>query len=104
MATTRIASGRTTPGSTAWQAYVPSNGRGIYVDIDTTAAQLTGNPVYITSIGGSGNQWATIGASSVYLVTATSFRIYIRWVDYSPLTPAQANGYQWHINWIAMEV
>lgn len=103
MSTTRIASGRTTPGSTAWVVYSPN---GIYVDVNTAAAKLTGPaaPVYVTSIGGSGGHWATTGGTSVYLPTPTGFRIYVKWSDSSPLTPAQANSYQWHINWIAMEI
>lgn len=104
MATTRIASGRTTPGQTAWQPYPPGN--GIFVDVDTTAARLTGTPVYITSIGGNSSHWATTGATSVYQATATGFRVYVRWANGNPLTPANANqaGWQWHINWIAMDV
>lgn len=102
MATTRIASGRTTPGQTAWQQYL--NGGGIFVDIDTTAAQLTGTPVYVTSIGGNSSHWATTGATSIYLPTATGFRVYVKWANNNPLTPVQANGWQWHINWIAMDV
>jgi len=101
MTTTRIASGRTTPGSTAWQAY---GANGIYVDVDTSAAKLAGNPVYLTSIGGTSNQWSTTGATSVYQSNATGFRIYVRYDGGSPVTPADANGFQWHINWIAMEV
>jgi hypothetical protein len=102
MATTRIASGRTQPGSTAWQQY--PNGAGVFVDINTTAARLTGTPVYVTSIGGNSHHWATTGATSVYLATATGFRVFVRWSDGNPLTPDTANGFQWHINWIAMEV
>jgi hypothetical protein len=101
MATTRIASGRTTPGSTAWQVYVAT---GIVLDVDTSAAHLTGTPVYVTSIGGTSSQWSTTGATSIYQPTATGFRVYVKWSDNSPLTPAQANAFQWHINWIAMEV
>lgn len=101
MATTRIASGRTTPGSTPWVVY---GANGIYVDVDTSAAKLTGTPVYVTSIGGTSNQWATTGATSVYLATAAGFRIYVRYADGGPISPATANGFQWHINWIAMDV
>ncbi|HEY0405287.1 MAG TPA: hypothetical protein VGC89_06150 [Pyrinomonadaceae bacterium] len=101
MSTTRIASGRTTPGSTAWVVYGPS---GIYVDVNTSSAHLNGVPVYVTSIGGTSNQWSTTGATSIYSATATGFRVYVRYADGGPLTPAVANGFQWHINWIAMEV
>lgn len=104
MATTRIASGRTNPGSTAWQPYLGGTG-GIFVDVNTSGAQLTGTPVYVTSIGGNSHHWATTGATSVYLATATGFRVYVRWEGArGPLTPDIANGHQWHINWIAMEV
>jgi hypothetical protein len=102
MANSRICSGQTIPGNTNWKPY--ANGRGIFVDIDTSACHFATTPVYITSIGGTGDQWGTTGASSVYMATLTGFRIYIRWVDYSPLTPLQASSRQWHINWIGMEI
>ncbi len=101
MATTRIASGRTTPGSTAWQVY---SSNGIYVDVNTTTGKFTSPPVYVTSIGGVSGQWATTGATSVYSATATGFRVYVKWSDSGPLTPATANSFQWHINWIGMEL
>jgi hypothetical protein len=97
----RIASGRTTPGATAWQVYSPT---GIYVDVNTTAGKFSAPPVYIPSIGGTSSHWATTGATSVYSATATGFRVYVKWSDNSPLTPAQANGNQWHINWLGMEI
>ncbi|MEA5592823.1 hypothetical protein [Rivularia sp. UHCC 0363] len=103
MATHRIASGRTTPGSTNWQQYNPPANSGVYLDIDTTAGRFSGTPVYIASIGGNSSHWATIGASSIYSPTATGFRVYIRWVNGNPLTPAQADQYKWHMNWIGME-
>lgn len=98
--------GRTPQGSTNWQVYSPT---GIYVDVDTSAGKFTKPPVYITSIGGVSSHWATTGANSVYPIppatspTATGFRVYVRWADGSPLTPAQANELGWHINWIGME-
>lgn len=101
MATQRIASGRTTPGSTNWQVYSPT---GIMVNVDTTSGKFSSVPVYITSIGGNSSHWATTGATSVYLPTTTGFRVYVKWSDNSPLTPAQANSFQWHINWIGMEL
>lgn len=96
----RIASGRTTPGTTNWQVYSPS---GIYLDVDTSSGRFTGTPAYLTSIGGTGNHWATIGATSIYQATATGFRVYVRWVNGNALTPAQANAFNWHINWLGME-
>ena len=100
MATSKTASGRTKPGSTAWQQYTAN---GLYVDVDTSAGKFTGAPVYITSLGGNNGNWKVIGADSIYQPTATGFRVYIKWEDNSALTPATANSYQWHINWIGME-
>jgi hypothetical protein len=104
MAVIKIGSGRTTPGSTAWQKYPPPSGTtGIFVDVDTSAAGFSGTPLYYTSIGGNSSHWATTGATSIYQPTATGFRVYVRWADGASLTPAQANGYQWHINWLGMQ-
>jgi hypothetical protein len=99
----RSASGSTTPGATAWQQYKPPGQTGIYVDVDTSAGGFSTPPIYITSIGGDTNHWATTGATSIYLATATGFRVYVRYADGSSLTPAVANSYQWYINWIGME-
>ena len=101
MATIRIASGKTTPGSTAWQQY--PGGAGVFVDVDTSSGKFSSTPVYTTSIGGNSSHWATTGATSIYFPKPTGFRVYVRWADGSPLTPATANGFQWHINWIGME-
>jgi hypothetical protein len=93
-----IGSGQTPPGATNWQPY---NGTtGIFVDVDTTPAHFPTTPVYVTSLSGNSNHWATTGASSVYSPTPTGFRIYIRWANGNPLTPAQAAAYKWSVNWI----
>jgi hypothetical protein len=101
----RIAAGRTPPGTTDWQVYLANSiYNGIYLDVDTSAAHFTGTPVYVTSIGGNSSHWSTTGATSIYNPSATSFRVYVRWVDGSPLTPATANANGWHINWIGTEI
>jgi hypothetical protein len=98
----KIASGRTEPGATNWQVHSD----GVYVDVDTSAAGFATTPIYVTSLVGDGNHRGTTGASSVYSATATGFRVCIRWEkDYktTDITPQEANGYKWHINWIAIE-
>lgn len=100
MAAVKIASGKTTPGSTAWTVYSPS---GITLKVDTSAAKFSTTPVYVTSIGGNSSHWATTGATSIYEASPTGFRVYVKWSDSNPLTPVQANGWKWHINWIGIE-
>jgi hypothetical protein len=97
--TQRIASGRTVPGQ-GWQVYGPN---GIFIDVDTSSAKFTGNPTYVSSVGGDGTQWATTGASAIYSPTSTGFRVYLRWADGSPLAPAHAAQFKWHINWIGID-
>jgi hypothetical protein len=99
MSVIRIGSGSTPTGSTAWNVYTPT---GIFLDVNTSAAGFGTTPLYFTSLGGNSSHWATVGATSVYTATPTGFRVYVRWVDYSPLTPAQANSLGWHINWLGI--
>ncbi|MGX2996817.1 hypothetical protein JNUCC64_21505 [Streptomyces sp. JNUCC 64] len=99
MSTQRIASGHSVPGQ-GWQNY---NNAGIYLDVDTTSARFTGSPTYVTSLGGDGTHWGTVGASSVYSPTQNGFRVYLQWKDGSVLTPAHATQYRFHINWIGVD-
>jgi hypothetical protein len=112
---TKIGSGKTIPGATNWQTwgndtYALSN-RGIFVDIDTSAAGFTQTPVYVTSIHGDTEHWAVTGSSSVYNATSKGFRIYIRidtgYDGAAPMpkyaTTAYATEKKWHIHWIGIE-
>jgi hypothetical protein len=98
--TLKVVGGRTPVGNTAWQPYAT----GIFVDVDTSFAGFTQTPLYITSLGGNGAQWETTGATSIYQPTPTGFRVYVRLSSGASLTPAFANQYGWHINWIATPV
>lgn len=98
--TTQIAKGSTPVGNTAWQQY--PGGEGIFLDVNTSSAGFTTTPIYITSLGGSSHHWWTTGATSIYFPTPTGFRVYVRYSTGGSLTPAIANQYGWHINWIAI--
>ena len=95
-----IAKGSTPVGNTAWQQY--PDGEGVFVDVDTSSAGAKTTPIYITSLGGRLAHWSTTGATSIYEPTPRGFRVYVRWSVGGPLTPAEANFNQWHINWIAV--
>jgi hypothetical protein len=94
-----IARGSTPPANTAWQAY---GTEGIFVDVDTSSAGFRTTPIYITSLGGLGYHWETTGATSIYTPTPQGFTVYIRFAPARLITPALANEYGWHINWIAV--
>jgi hypothetical protein len=99
---TIIASGQTPPGTTNWQQYT-GNISGIFVDVNTSAAGFSTTPVYVTSLGGNSGNWSTTGGSSVYQETPAGFRVYVRFPGSASITPAEANSWQWHINWIAIQ-
>ncbi|CAL9470031.1 hypothetical protein [Streptomyces sp. enrichment culture] len=105
MATLRVGAGRTEPGQ-GWKVY---GSEGIYIDVDTSDAHFSGDPVYTTSLSSTGGTqlWA-VGGSSVYDPGAQSFRVYLRWVDDGKrngkqLTPETAEQYGYFINWIGVD-
>lgn len=58
--------------------------------------------MYVASIAGTSHHWATTGGSAIYAPTRAGFRVYIRYADGSPLTPAEANSHQWHVTWVGV--
>jgi RHS repeat-associated protein len=98
-ATSTLCSGRTAPGSTTWQAY---GSNGVYLDVNTSRCGYSSPPVYLTSLGGNSSHFATTGATSIYVPTATGFRVYVRIVSGTNFTPADANSWGWHLNWLAL--
>src|SRR5215510_8672433 len=95
----RIVTGKTDPHD--WRQY--PNGTGVYVEVDTSAAGFTGTPQYFTSIAGISHHWATTGATSIYKPGPTGFTVYVRWAKGDSLTPAEAAGHGWYINWMGVE-
>jgi hypothetical protein len=95
----RVASGSTAPGQ-GWVSYF---GVGLYIDVDTSSAHFTGTPTYTSTVGGIGGQWSLTGTSAIYSPTSTGFRIYIRWSDGRAMTVADAQTFQWHVNWIGVD-
>jgi RHS repeat-associated protein len=85
---------QTVSGSTNWQPYLTD---AIYLDVDTSACGLSGTPLYFTSLGGTTDHWLAQGATAIY-PTANGFRVYLTSLG---ITPALANSYGWHLNWLA---
>ena len=94
--TLRLVVGKTDPRKTPWVQY---NRGGIYVDIDTSRAGFASTPYYFTSLSGHTNNWLAQGVTSIYLPTATGFRVH---VGSRELTAAQANSWGWSISWVAI--
>jgi hypothetical protein len=69
----KIVTGSTDPHD--WKPY--PNGTGVFVEVNTSSARFTTTPLY--------------------------FSVYLRWAEGDPLTPADAAGHGWYINWMAIE-
>ena len=92
----RTCAGRTPAGSTNWIVY----GSQIYVEVDMSGCKFSSTPYVVSSIGGTSSHWTSTGGSAPYSATATGFTIYVN--QPGGVTPAQANGVNWHIEWIAV--
>ncbi|MGQ9863017.1 MAG: hypothetical protein ACUVRD_00825 [Bacteroidia bacterium] len=107
----KIGVGRTQPG-VGWQQYTPGFPQNaLYIDVDISACGFTQSPYIFTSLGGTSYHWITTGATSIYDVTPTSFRIYLNGYKYAtsgnamhvnPLRTMDAANYRYPINWIAI--
>ena len=93
---------------------------GIYVDVNTSACKFNTTPHYLVtleSISNKGYHWYISGTSSLYNVTATGFRVYLRWTDApsdlptvgslnfpNPLRASTAKNRDWVIRWTGIEM
>jgi hypothetical protein len=90
--------GMTRAGATAWQEVSDNT---LQVDVDTTACGYDTRPLYFPTLHGNSHQWRAMGTSSVFMPTATGFRMIV--TDRSgPVTAADANARQWSVAWHAV--
>jgi hypothetical protein len=96
----KVVIGSGTTSGQPWQTYTGGGGPGIFIDVDTSHAHFPGTPVYVSSLHGDSEHWATTGGSSIYLPTATGFRVYVRRSNGGPLSPGDAAALGWIVAWI----
>jgi len=63
---------------------------------------FSSTPVVVTSVGGSSTHWRSTGGTEIYSITSTSFRNYVNFLDQAAVSPSTANGWNWHINYMAV--
>ncbi len=90
--------GHTNTDGTGWLNY--KYGEGIYIDVDTSGCNFPATPMYFTSLSGASRHWTANGVSTIYYQSATSFRIYL---SKTGVTPAEADTYDWHIQWCGIK-
>ncbi|KAA1248120.1 T9SS type A sorting domain-containing protein [Aquimarina sp. RZ0] len=105
-------------GVTSPEDWINYNTTGIYVDVDTKSCGFTTTPHYLItleSVTNKGSHWYISGVPSLYNVTPTGFRVYIRWTDApsdlptvgpypNPLRASTAKDRDWVIRWTGIEM
>ncbi len=94
----RVCAGSTAAG----QGWVNYGKKGVLINVDTSGCGFEQTPFYVASLHGRSSHWSTTGGSSIYLPKPTGFRIYVRWSNQNPLSPADAKKLGWHIQWVAV--
>ena len=89
----KFAQGQTTIND--WRDYGDAN---MYVDVNISAYKFAQTPTIVTSIHGVSSHWTTMGASSVYSASPTTFRVYIY---RNGVSMANAKAWGWKLNWVA---
>ena len=85
--------------------------KGIFIDIDTSAAKFKGVPQYITSLEGKSGLWEVAGINAIYNPSATRFRVYLKFADPAKkqdptdeLSREYAQRHEWVIRWTGIEL
>lgn len=97
-----VAAGSSPKDGSGWQTY--GNG-ALYIDVNTSAAQFSRTPVYVTSLGGDSRHWDLVGGGAVYVPTSRGFRVYVKHHKGSeevPITRLDALDRNWHVKWHAI--
>ncbi len=120
MTTTMNAQVKIGQGVTSPDDWINYNTTGIYVDVNTSACGFTTTPHYnvtLESTTNSGYHWYVSGTTSLYNVSPTGFRVYLRWTDHpselatvgslnfpNPLRVSTAENRNWVIRWTGIEM
>lgn len=84
-----------------WEAYGDEN---VYQDIDISQCNFSQTPEIFTSMSGTGWHWMATGMTSLYLETATSFRVYIHHISDDTHSIDYSETRYWSMNWMAIGI
>jgi hypothetical protein len=95
--TLKIRCGKTPEGHTNWVGM--DNG----VNVVVTVPAFESVPLYFVNVHGDNGNWMLTGGSSAYDRTNTGFRVYV-YYPHGTINPTLANGYGWHVQWLAIGI
>lgn len=94
----QVCAGSTGRTTTDWYDYGTD---GLYYDVDISDCGFITIPTVTTSVEGSGSHWVSLGTSSIYNTSPTTFRIYLK-TTYNNPQGGFAETRKWNIEWIAV--
>jgi len=94
----KVCAGSTGRSKTDWYDY---SSDGLYYDVDISDCGFITIPTVTTSVEGSSNHFVSLGTSSIYNSSPTTFRIYLKNTYMNPQGGA-AESRKWNIEWIAV--
>jgi len=95
----KVCAGSTGRTTTDWVNYY---GEGIYYDVDISDCGFQTIPTVTTSVEGSSNHWSSLGTSSIYNTSPSTFRIYLFDARDDPIKLGEAEQLKWNVEWIAV--
>jgi len=94
----KVCAGSTGRTTTDWYDYSTN---GLYYDVDISDCGFVTIPTVTTSVEGTSSHWDSLGASSIYNTSPTTFRIYLK-NTYTDPQGGVAENLKWNIEWIAV--
>lgn len=90
----KVCAGSTGRTTTDWVNY---SSDGIYYDVDISDCGFKTVPTVTTAVEGTSTHWVSLGTSSIYNTSPSSFRIYLKQAS----AQANAESWKWNVEWIA---
>ncbi|KAJ6251290.1 hypothetical protein M0813_15196 [Anaeramoeba flamelloides] len=89
--------GSTEKDNSNWTVH--TQGTHVKIVVDLTSCNFVTKPTIVTSLGGNKFICSTMGSSSVYYATKSSFFVLVK---RSKINPNKVKQLKWHLNWVAI--
>jgi len=95
----KVCAGSTGRTTTDWVNHGVAG--GVYYDVDISDCGFQRIPTVTTAVEGSGSHWRSLGTSSIYNTSPSTFRIYLFNEKKDP-QGGVAEQLKWNVEWIAV--
>jgi len=95
----KVCAGSTGRTTTDWVNYGGAD--GVYYDVDISDCGFQRIPTVTTAVEGSGSHWRSLGTSSIYNTSPSTFSIYL-FNEHKDPRGGVAEQLKWNVEWIAV--